>query len=273
MGRTAARAATCLLLALACASSAAGGYSAPSLEGIPLDGRTRQLLAAMAAGRSLAEQAGIVISNSDSYPGIVTAAPLNSCGGKYRLALQIAPQFAGLYRVRVKARGVAVAPPTNTAPSVTASGGEQGPAVGCVGRSGCTRAPTAAAPARRLRRTLRPPLVPCPPVQTHLPPLRWSASQVRQRQCRSSRPGGIVCICVRHTRPALDRALLPFPCPSGPPQGATYAVSTGKVVVSWQVSSGGQRCAHAERQLALGCAPSSASPTPQAALCWRAFLS
>lgn len=133
MGSTAARTTAYLLLALVCASGSpviAFSSLGPSLEGIPLNARTRQLLVGLATGRSLAEEAAqpaLAISNSGSYPGIVPAATLRSCGGRYRLVIDVAPQFAGLYRARVRARGVAVAPPSNPAPSVTESAGEQAP--------------------------------------------------------------------------------------------------------------------------------------------------
>ena len=176
MGRNAARTA-CLLLALACAcSGAAGGGSAPSLEAIPIDSRTRRLLVGMATGRSLAEQAAqpaLVISNSASYPGIVAAAALDSCGGRYGLTLNLPPQFAGLYRARVRARGVAVAPPANMAASFTQSAGEQGrcwvsgclqrkylrPLLGCCRTHGWPTAAAAPAPAPPRRRPL---CRPCP---------------------------------------------------------------------------------------------------------------
>lgn len=121
------RAAACVLLALLCAARTAGGsHAQPSLEGIPIDGRTRSLLVGIATGRSLAEatQPALGIANSASYPGIVAAATLTTCGDKYQVALSIPAANAGLYRARVKARGVAVAPPTDSTPSVAAGAGE-----------------------------------------------------------------------------------------------------------------------------------------------------
>ena len=167
MGRAASRAAAWLLLALVCAArAAAGSHAQPTLEGIPINSSTRSLLVGLATGRSLAEAASqpeLGIANSDAYPGIVATATLTSCGGKYRLALTLPAADAGLYRARVKARGVAVAPPADTTASVSSSAGE-GCGPGRTGRGEGTPAGALPAPPPAL------PALPCLSQASHRAP-------------------------------------------------------------------------------------------------------